>query len=301
MAFHARVESASWITPSMVRVVLGGPGLDGFEMPDATDAYVNVAIPPAGAPYDALFEPRAVREAHAEEVWPHPPPLHGADLGRGEPSADPGLRGARRRRRRRPVGRDGRAGRRAGVRGTGQRLPARPRVPTGTCWSATSPRCRPSPRRSRPSRRARRSSSAWSATAPTTRSPLDYPGRLDLQWLHRTGDAETGRRSCSPTRSPPRTSPPAGCRRSCTARPRRSGSIRRHLLTERGLTRADMSCSPYWRRTMTDEAWRRSSATSWPPWKRTSPDHHPVTVVAAWTTHEVRAVRPRRGGGERAR
>ena len=32
--------------------------------------------------------------------------------------------------------------------------------------------------------------------------------------------------------------------------------VRRHLLTERGLTRADMSCSPYWRRTMTDEAWR---------------------------------------------
>jgi NADPH-dependent ferric siderophore reductase len=32
--------------------------------------------------------------------------------------------------------------------------------------------------------------------------------------------------------------------------------IRRHLLLERGLTRADMSCSPYWRRDMTDEAWR---------------------------------------------
>ena len=54
----------------MVRVVLGGPGLDGFEMPAATDAYVNVAIPPAGAPYDAVFEPRAVREAHPEDVWP---------------------------------------------------------------------------------------------------------------------------------------------------------------------------------------------------------------------------------------
>ena len=35
-----------------------------------------------------------------------------------------------------------------------------------------------------------------------------------------------------------------------------SRDIRRHLLTERGLTRAQMSCSPYWRRTMTDEAWR---------------------------------------------
>ena len=34
-------------------------------------------------------------------------------------------------------------------------------------------------------------------------------------------------------------------------------AIRRHLLAERGLGRADMSCSPYWRRTMTDEAWRQ--------------------------------------------
>ena len=33
--------------------------------------------------------------------------------------------------------------------------------------------------------------------------------------------------------------------------------IRRHLLNDRGLTRADMSCSPYWRREMTDEAWRQ--------------------------------------------
>ena len=34
-------------------------------------------------------------------------------------------------------------------------------------------------------------------------------------------------------------------------------AVRRHLLQERGLTRRDLSCSPYWRRTMTDEAWRR--------------------------------------------
>ena len=34
-------------------------------------------------------------------------------------------------------------------------------------------------------------------------------------------------------------------------------AVRRHLLEERGLTRQDLSCSPYWRRTMSDEAWRR--------------------------------------------
>ncbi len=34
-------------------------------------------------------------------------------------------------------------------------------------------------------------------------------------------------------------------------------AIRRHLLADRGLARSDMSCSPYWRRTMSDEAWRQ--------------------------------------------
>jgi len=33
--------------------------------------------------------------------------------------------------------------------------------------------------------------------------------------------------------------------------------VRRHLLGERGMPRADLSVSGYWRRTMTDEAWRR--------------------------------------------
>ena len=33
-------------------------------------------------------------------------------------------------------------------------------------------------------------------------------------------------------------------------------AIRRNLLVDRSLPRHDMSCSPYWRRDMTDEAWR---------------------------------------------
>lgn len=36
--------------------------------------------------------------------------------------------------------------------------------------------------------------------------------------------------------------------------------MRRHLLTERGVPRADVSVSAYWRRFMTDEAWRQVKA-----------------------------------------
>ena len=68
--WHGQVESTEWLTPTLVRVVLGGDGLTGFAVPEATDTYVNVAIPPAGAPYGAVFSPAEVRESHPKETWP---------------------------------------------------------------------------------------------------------------------------------------------------------------------------------------------------------------------------------------
>src|SRR3954470_5558608 len=70
MAFHGQVETREWLTPGLVRVVLGGPGLAGLAMPDATDTYVNVAIRPPGAPYAEVFEPAEVRDSYPQEVWP---------------------------------------------------------------------------------------------------------------------------------------------------------------------------------------------------------------------------------------
>ena len=67
---HAQVMSTQQLTPSLVRVVLGGDGLRDFAMPATTDAYVNLAFPPADAPYAAPFDPAEVREAHPRELWP---------------------------------------------------------------------------------------------------------------------------------------------------------------------------------------------------------------------------------------
>ena len=39
-------------------------------------------------------------------------------------------------------------------------------------------------------------------------------------------------------------------------------AVRRHLLIDRGIPREGTSISPYWRQTMTDEAWREVK----PPW-----------------------------------
>ncbi|MGA8847608.1 MAG: siderophore-interacting protein, partial [Nocardioides sp.] len=63
-AMYGEVVSARHLTPGLVRVVLGGTGLDAFETNDSTDAYVNVAIPPSGASYGPVFDPREVVETH---------------------------------------------------------------------------------------------------------------------------------------------------------------------------------------------------------------------------------------------
>lgn len=88
--------------------------------------------------------------------------------------------------------------------------------------------------------------------------PLDTPGDLDLQWLHRRGRPEDADLL------------PAAVR--CLSLQAGQGhafvhgeagevrEVRRHLLADRGLDRATVSASPYWRRDMTDEAWREVKA-----------------------------------------
>ena len=70
MAWHGQVETREWLTPGLVRIVLGGTGLSGLVVPDDTDTYVNVALPPAGAPYGPVFEPKAVRDEQPQDLWP---------------------------------------------------------------------------------------------------------------------------------------------------------------------------------------------------------------------------------------
>jgi NADPH-dependent ferric siderophore reductase len=67
---HGEVVKTEWITPGMLRVVLGGDGLDAYAHVPYTDAYVNIAVPPAGASYAAPFDPERVRHALPPEEWP---------------------------------------------------------------------------------------------------------------------------------------------------------------------------------------------------------------------------------------
>ena len=252
---HASVIAAEWLTPSLVRLILTGSDLERFVMPDATDAYVNVAIPPAGAPYDAVFEPRAVREAHAEEVWPF--------------------------RRRYTVRAWDEASRRLTVDfvvhgDDGVAGPWAAAVAPGDVLVFEGPGSGYRPEPSADWHLMVGDESALPAIAasleavpagakvvvrlvcdgPDHEVTLDSPGDVDLEWLHRTGDTERDAGLLADAVAA-LTFPAGRVHAFVHGEAGEVRAIRRHLLTERGLTRADMSCSPYWRRTMTDEAWRQ--------------------------------------------
>jgi NADPH-dependent ferric siderophore reductase len=65
-----RVEEAGWLTPGMVRLVLGGDGFEGFEAAEFTDQYVKLQLPPPGADYAPPFDPVELRESRPREQWP---------------------------------------------------------------------------------------------------------------------------------------------------------------------------------------------------------------------------------------
>jgi NADPH-dependent ferric siderophore reductase len=64
------VVRSTWITPHMIRVVLGGEGLAGFPAGEFADHYVKLLFPPAGAPYTAPFDLDRVQAELPRELWP---------------------------------------------------------------------------------------------------------------------------------------------------------------------------------------------------------------------------------------
>ena len=67
--FVAEVLSTERLTPHMIRVVLGGEGLETFRAGEFTDHYVKLQLPPPGTSYSPPFEPERVRENHPAEDW----------------------------------------------------------------------------------------------------------------------------------------------------------------------------------------------------------------------------------------
>ncbi len=251
---HGRVTTTRRLTPSMVRVVLEDGDLAGLVMPDATDAYVNVAFRPAGASYDEVFDPKALRDTHpAEEL----PARRRYTVRAWEPAdarltidfvvhGDTGVAG--------PWAAAARPGDALVFEGPSGGY----RPDPGADWHlligdesalpaiAASLAALPE---------GARAVARLVCDGPEHELDLASPADVDLRWLHRRGDADDGSLLVDAVRDLDfGEGRPFGFVHGEADEIR---AVRRHLLHARGLTRRDLSCSPYWRRTMTDEAWRR--------------------------------------------
>jgi NADPH-dependent ferric siderophore reductase len=254
---HGRVTTTEQLTPKMVRIVLAGEGLSSFDAGPWTDAYVNVAIPPPGAPYAAPFDVDEVRAAMPRELRPV---RRRYTVRRWDPAEcaltidivvheDKGVGGAW-----------------AADAGPGDAL-----VLTGPAGAY-----HPDPdadwylmvgdESALPAIAASLEAVPGGAPVvvrllcdgPAHEVPLTTPGALDLRWLHR---AETvGDADLLPAAVRELTFPPGRVHAFVHGEAGEVREVRRHLLAERGLSRADLSASPYWRRGMTDEAWREIKA-----------------------------------------
>ncbi|WP_299050976.1 siderophore-interacting protein [uncultured Nocardioides sp.] len=251
---HGEVVSATRLTPSMVRVVLGGEGLTGFAMPegDPTDTYVNLAFPPAGASYGPVFDPKALRDLPREDQ-----PLRRRytvrswDAASGELTIDFVVHGDA-----------GVAGPWAAAASPGDVLvfqgPSggyRPRPDAERYLMVGDESALPAIAASVEVVPAGRPLTVLLVCdGPEHELALTTDADLDVRWLHRSADG-AGTELVDALRE---VDLPAGAD-VCTfvhGEAEEIRAIRKHLLTEVGMGRADMSCSPYWRRTMDDEAWR---------------------------------------------
>ncbi|MBS42398.1 MAG: NADPH-dependent ferric siderophore reductase [Nocardioides sp.] len=240
----------------MVRVVLGGEGLAGFDPSGGTDAYVNLAIPPAGAPYGPVFDPAVVREEQPKELqparrrytvraWDPAAGTHGELVLDFVVHGDSGAAG--------PWAAAAQPGDVLVFQGPGAGYTPNP----GADWHllvgdesavpaiAASLEVLPA---------GARAFVRLLCDGPEHELALPAPAGVDLVWLHRAGAEAPADLLADAVAA---LDLPAGRGHAFVhGEADEVRALRRHLLGDRGLTRADMSCSPYWRRTMTDEDWR---------------------------------------------
>jgi NADPH-dependent ferric siderophore reductase len=64
------VSRTEWLTPHMIRVVLGGPGLATFQTNGFTDKYVKLMFPRPGVEYPEPLDMTVIRDEMPREQWP---------------------------------------------------------------------------------------------------------------------------------------------------------------------------------------------------------------------------------------
>lgn len=253
---YGEVRSIERLTPNYVRVVLGGDGLAGFGPREETDSYVNVAIPPPGASYSAPFDlddlrdlprnERPFRRRYTVRSWDAKSReltleiiVHG-DLGAGGAwalAASPGD----------ALVFTGPAGGYRPDPGADWHLLAgdESAMPAITASLEVIPAGVPALVR-------------LVCDGPEHELALESPAHLDLEWLHRSGGQQDETLLASSIGALP--APEGRGQAFVHGEAAEIRAVRAHLLADWKLDPADLSCSPYWRRGLDDEAWRQVKA-----------------------------------------
>lgn len=258
----AEVVGVARLSPRMVRVVLGGPGLAGFTPGAFTDRYVKLQIPPPGATYRAPFDAEELRRRLPAEQWPRTRTYTiadwDADLGRlGIEVLDHGGQGVGG-----PWAATARPGDVIQLQGPGGAYAPDPAadwhlmvgdacvVPAIACSLARVPAGVPV-------------YVVAEVDGPGEERELRTPGALHLVWIHPVASARSpGHEVVAAVR---RLGLPAG-RGHCFVHGEAAmvREVRRHLVVERAIAPAALSASGYWKRGRSDEGWREDK----PTWKR---------------------------------
>lgn len=258
----AEVLRTEQLTPQLIRIVFGGPGLAGFAAGPFTDHYVKLQLPPADAGYTAPFDTEAVKAGLPRELWPRVRTYSVRDWSpeRSELTIDFVNHGSA-----------GVAGPWAAAASPGDRVqligPGGAYTPDpGADWhlmagdACVLPAIAVSLARVPAGKRAL---VVAAVDGPEEEVPLESPGELDVRWIHRDAGAEL---DPDPLVAAVRALEfPAGRVHGFVHG--EAGAVRelrRHLLAERGVPPSDLSVSGYWKRRRTEEGWRADK----PEWKR---------------------------------
>lgn len=252
MSLYGEVIETERLSPTMVRVVLGGDGLDSYEPAPFADQYVNALFIPDGAPYSVPFDAEAAFDGPAE----HRPRGRRYTIRSWDPDT-----------RRVTIdfvvhGDVGHAGRWASSARPGDRLQivgphGAYRPDPDADWylmvgdESAVPAIAAALEQLSADDEAR---VVVVVDGPDCELPLESSARLDVRWVHRTyedGDvdrvvAALGTDSVPDGRPDVFVHGEAGEVR----------AVRKALIAELGIDREASSISPYWRRGETDEAWR---------------------------------------------
>ncbi|HWM39754.1 MAG TPA: siderophore-interacting protein [Streptomyces sp.] len=255
---QASVLHTERLTPHMVRVVLGGPGLEDFAAGEFTDHYVKLLFPVPGVVYPEPFDIAAIRADFPRDQWPV---TRTYTVRSWAPSAreltldfvvhgDRGLAG--------PWAQQATPGQEIRFLGPGGAYAPGPDADwhllagdeSALPAIATALEAMPADTSVR---------ALIEVEGPQEEQKLSVPDTADVVWVHR-GAAPVGERLVEAVRA--LEFPPGQVHAFVHGEAGFVKELRRHLRLERGVTREQLSISGYWRQGHDEDGWQ-SSKKEW--------------------------------------